>query len=33
MSTGMETRSRGATALADPFAPLRELPPLPEEWR
>jgi acyl-[acyl-carrier-protein]-phospholipid O-acyltransferase/long-chain-fatty-acid--[acyl-carrier-protein] ligase len=33
MSTGIETRSRGATALADPFAPLRELPPLPEEWR
>jgi acyl-[acyl-carrier-protein]-phospholipid O-acyltransferase / long-chain-fatty-acid--[acyl-carrier-protein] ligase len=33
MSTGMETRSRPAAGSAGPFAPLRELPPLPLEWR
>jgi acyl-[acyl-carrier-protein]-phospholipid O-acyltransferase / long-chain-fatty-acid--[acyl-carrier-protein] ligase len=33
MSTGIETRSRGATGEAGPFAPLRELSPLPAEWR
>ena len=32
MSTGMETRSRGATGGAGPFAPLRDLPPLPVGW-
>ncbi len=33
MSTGMETRSRGATGGPGPFEPLRELPPLPPHWR
>ncbi len=33
MSTGTETRSRGATGQPGPFEPLRELPPLPPHWR
>ena len=34
MSTGTEARMRGATlATSGPFAPLRELPPLPARWR